>query len=59
MNYIRFDDNWHEDDDLPFDLTADTELAEACVVATHAGGIKAEGVDYDKFPVDTGTIVAE
>ena len=55
---IHVDENWHEYGDLPFDITIDTELAEACVAATNAAGIKAKGVNYDRFPIDTGTIVA-
>lgn len=52
------DENWHEYGDLPFDITIDTDLAEAAVVATNESGIKSKGVNYDKFPIDTGTIVA-
>ena len=55
---IHVDENWHEFGDLPFDHIADTELARACIEATAAVGIKSKGVDYDAFPVDTGTIVA-
>lgn len=55
---IHVDENWHEYGDLPFDIRIDTELAAAAVTATRDAGIKAKGVDYDGFPVDTGTIVA-
>ncbi|MFT5350217.1 MAG: 2-aminophenol/2-amino-5-chlorophenol 1,6-dioxygenase alpha subunit, partial [Gammaproteobacteria bacterium] len=55
---VHVDENWHEYGDLPFEINTDTELAEACVAATNEEGIKAKGVDYDKFPIDTGTIVA-
>jgi len=55
---VHVDENWHEYGDLPFEINTDTDLAEACVAATNAAGIKAKGVDYDKFPIDTGTIVA-
>ncbi len=55
---VHVDENWHEYGDLPFDITIDTELAEAAVKATNEAGIKSKGVDYDKFPIDTGTIVA-
>lgn len=55
---VHVDENWHEYGDLPFDIRIDTELASAGVAATGEAGIKAKGVDYDGFPVDTGTIVA-
>jgi 2-aminophenol/2-amino-5-chlorophenol 1,6-dioxygenase alpha subunit len=55
---VHVDENWHEYGDLPFDIRSDTELAEACVVATNTAGIKSKGVDYAHFPIDTGTIVA-
>ena len=54
---VHVDENWHEYGDLPFEINTDTELAEACVAATNEAGIKAKGVDYDKFPIDTGSIV--
>jgi 2-aminophenol/2-amino-5-chlorophenol 1,6-dioxygenase alpha subunit len=55
---VHVDENWHEYGDLHFDFRTDVPLASACVMATAAAGIKAKGVDYDAFPVDTGTIVA-
>jgi 2-aminophenol/2-amino-5-chlorophenol 1,6-dioxygenase alpha subunit len=55
---VHVDENWHEYGDLPFDITIDTELAEAAVKACNAAGIKSRGVNYDKFPIDTGTIIA-
>lgn len=55
---IHVDENWHEYGDLAFDFRTDVPLAQACIAATAAAGIKAKGVDYDAFPVDTGTIVA-
>lgn len=55
---IHVDENWHEYGDLAFDFRTDVPLAEACIAATAAAGIKSKGVNYDAFPVDTGTIVA-
>lgn len=55
---LHVDENWYEFGDLPFDLTVDTELAEACIAATPRIGVRSKGVDYEGFPVDTGTIVA-
>ena len=55
---IHVDENWHEYGDLKFDFRTDVPLANACIAATAASGIKTKGVNYDAFPVDTGTIVA-
>jgi len=55
---VHVDENWHEYGDLPFSIDIDTQLAEKCVAATTEAGIKSKGVNYDQFPIDTGTIVA-
>ncbi len=52
------DENWYEFGDLPYDVTADTELAHACVAASPRIGVHARGVNYEGFPIDTGTIAA-
>lgn len=54
---VHVDENWYDYGDLPFDIKVDTELAEACVQGTRAAGVSAKSVDYEGFPVDTGTIV--
>lgn len=55
---LHVDENWYEYGDLPFDMTIDTELAHACVAATRRIGVTSKAVNYDHFPIDTGTIVA-
>ena len=55
---LHVDENWHEFGDLPFDISSDVELAEECVQGCRQGGVHAKGVDYDGFPIDTGTIAA-
>jgi 2-aminophenol/2-amino-5-chlorophenol 1,6-dioxygenase alpha subunit len=55
---VHVDENWYEHGDLPYDLHADTEVAHACVAASARAGVHARGVNYDAFPIDTGTIVA-
>ena len=55
---LHVDENWHEFGDLTFDMHTDVKLTEAIIEATPAVGIRSKGVDYDAFPVDTGTIVA-
>ena len=51
------DENWYEYGALPFDIAVDAELAEACVRGSAEVGVKAKAVNYDGFPVDSGTIV--
>jgi 2-aminophenol/2-amino-5-chlorophenol 1,6-dioxygenase alpha subunit len=55
---VHVDEVWHDLGDLPHDLRIDTELAHACVAATNELGLRAKGVDFDAFPVDTGTVTA-
>lgn len=55
---LHVDENWHEFGEQTFDIHSDSALAQRCVDACNATGIKARGVDYDQFPIDTGTITA-
>lgn len=54
---LHVDDNWYEWGNLPFDIRVDTALAQACVEGSARVGVKAKPVDYDGFPIDSGTIV--
>ena len=58
MQGVHVDDNWHEYGALPYDIRIDTALTAAILKATPAIGVRSKGVDYDGFPLDTGTIVA-
>jgi 2-aminophenol/2-amino-5-chlorophenol 1,6-dioxygenase alpha subunit len=55
---VHVDENWHEYGELSYEIRVDADLAKECVEGTRALGITAKGVDYDQFPIDTGTIVA-
>ncbi len=55
---LHVDHNWHEYGELEYDIHIDTEYAKAAIEGTIEKGIHAKGVDYDQFPIDTGTIVA-
>lgn len=55
---VHVDENWYEMGDLPFDIRIDTELASKSAEALRAKNIPAKTVDYEGFPIDTGTIVA-
>lgn len=54
---LHVDENWYDWGNLPFDIEIDTQLAEACVKGSSDVGVKAKAVDYDGFPVDSGSIV--
>ena len=55
---LHVDENWHEYGELPYNLKIDTKLAKACVKDSSTIGVKSKAVNYDSFPIDTGTIVA-
>jgi 2-aminophenol/2-amino-5-chlorophenol 1,6-dioxygenase alpha subunit len=55
---LHTDHSWFEYGDLPFSFETDTDLANACVASANEKGIQSKGVNYDGFPIDTGTIVA-
>lgn len=59
---LHVDDNWYYLDglvsDFPFSFTGDTELAKAAEANTKAKGLATKLVNYEGFPIDTGTLVA-
>jgi len=55
---VHVDENWHEWGDLAFDFPVDGKLSEAIMKETEAAGYPARTVNYEGFPIDTGTIVA-
>lgn len=55
---IHVDENWHELGNLRYDIRIDTSLARDCIDACRDEGITARGVNYDAFPIDSGTITA-
>lgn len=55
---VHVDENWYEYGNLPFDLSIDTEVTASCIERTASIGVRSKGVDYEGFPIDTGTIVA-
>ncbi len=55
---LHVDENWYDYGDMQMNLRADVELAKACIGAAGEAGIRSRAVDYDDFPIDTGTIVA-
>jgi len=55
---LHVDENWYEFGELPYDIHADTDLGQACVSHSLKVGVHARAVDYDGFPIDSGTIAA-
>ena len=55
---VHVDENWYEYGDLQTDLRVDVALAHACVEASSKAGLRSKAIDFDGFPIDTGTIVA-
>jgi 2-aminophenol/2-amino-5-chlorophenol 1,6-dioxygenase alpha subunit len=56
---LHVDENWYDLMDLPFDFRVDLGAAKAMADAAGKAGYQARLIDYDGFPVDTGTIVAD
>jgi 2-aminophenol/2-amino-5-chlorophenol 1,6-dioxygenase alpha subunit len=53
------DENWYDWADIPYRITIDTAFTGACIAGTAAIEVRSKGVDYDGFPVDTGTLMAQ
>ncbi len=58
LSGTHVDENWYEFGDLDYDIRIDQPVVEACVEGSKQLGISSKPVDYDQFPIDTGTIVA-
>ncbi len=52
------DENWYDFASLDFNFKTDTALAAKLIDESRDMGLQVRAVDYDGFPVDTGTIVA-
>lgn len=59
LSGLHVDENWHDLIDLPFRFCIDRSFADRLSRALNSCGYQARLVDYDHFPVDTGTIVAD
>ena len=55
---LHVDENWYEIAALPFDFEIDQNLARNLITESVKDGFQVRGVDYEGFPVDSGTIVA-
>lgn len=54
---LHVDENWHDLGDMPFDFKADRDLAMMAEQFAREAGLATRLVDYEGFPVDTGTLV--
>lgn len=52
------DENWYEIASLDFDFNTDRDLSLKLIEESSGAGFQVRPVDYEGFPVDTGTIVA-
>lgn len=52
------DENWYDIASLDFDFKIDVSLSNKLIEESRALGFQVRPVDYEGFPVDTGTIVA-
>jgi 2-aminophenol/2-amino-5-chlorophenol 1,6-dioxygenase alpha subunit len=55
---LHVDENWYDLGDLPYGFHTDLELARRTIEMGAAADLQVRPVDYEGFPVDTGTIVA-
>lgn len=53
------DENWHDVEDLGFSFRVDQPFAKTLAQAAEEAGYQSRLIDYEGFPVDTGTIVAD
>lgn len=58
LSGTHVDENWYEFGDLQYDIRIDTELTYGCIAASRKIGVISRAVNYDAFPIDTGSIVA-
>lgn len=56
---LHVDENWYDIASLPFEFNIDLSLARNLEQGITKLGLQVRGVDYEGFPVDTGTIVAD
>ncbi len=56
---FHVDENWYDMGDMNFAFNVDRNFAEKLAAGTKELGFAAQLVDYENFPVDTGTIVAD
>tara|TARA_Y100000589_G_scaffold80760_1_gene74575 strand:+ start:18077 stop:19000 length:924 start_codon:yes stop_codon:yes gene_type:complete len=56
--WVHVDDDFHYLGSMPYSFTMDSVFAGACVEKAKERGLQARTVNYDAFPIDTGSITA-
>lgn len=55
---LHVDENWYDLLDFPYEFSVDVKLAELAAKLAEESGLATKLVNYEGFPVDTGTLVA-
>lgn len=55
---LHVDENWYELGDFPFDFRVDVGLGARAATTAASYGLATKTVEYQGFPIDTGTLVA-
>ncbi len=55
---LHVDENWYEMGDFPFDLRVEAMLGTRAAEVASSLGLATKTVNYEGFPLDTGTLVA-
>src|SRR5437762_5712540 len=55
---LHVDENWYEMGDFPFNLRVDAALGARAAEVASSLGLATKTVNYQGFPLDTGTLVA-
>lgn len=58
LSGLHVDENWYDIASLKFDFEIDSGLVENLILNSRQAGFQVRAVDYEGFPIDTGTIVA-
>jgi 2-aminophenol/2-amino-5-chlorophenol 1,6-dioxygenase alpha subunit len=57
LKWIHVDEEFHDLGSIPYEFSFDQGFAKALCVIGAAKGLSMKSVDYDGFPVDTGSVV--
>lgn len=55
---LHVDENWYDMGEFPFSFPVDVELVQKAEALTREKGLATKLVNYEGFPIDTGTLVA-